>query len=109
MRKSAGARGRNYSFKASRGEIISRVGYEGALTLEVRLSGILGIPWLFNIAEGPASELDEEFSFSLSTATEELREHRDAIVIGMLRYILFGMNLADYASDSSRLEGLAGC
>ena len=91
--------------------ILSRVGYAGPLSIDVTLSGILGVPWLYSedgvgIYTGPVSELDDAFSFSLSTTTEELRERRDAIVIRMLEYILFGMNWAAYASDRRVIENL---
>jgi len=50
--------------------------------------------------------LDDEFLFALETTTEMLRQDRDGLVISMLRYILFGMNWADYASDTDQLERL---
>jgi hypothetical protein len=92
-------------------QTLSRVGYLGPLSIDLTLGGILGVPWLYSeggvgIYTGPVSELDDEFSFSLSTTTEELRERRDAIVMRMLEYILFGMNWADYASNPSVIEKL---
>jgi hypothetical protein len=77
----------------------------------VTLSGILGIPWLssndgVSIHDGPVSELDDAFSFSLSTTSQELRERPDMCVMTMLQFILFGMNWSEYASDSEMLKTL---
>ena len=92
-------------------QVISRLGYEGPLTVDVTLSGILGVQWLYSqdgmgMYQGPISELDDGFSFSLPTGTDVLQQRRDSIVRSMLQSILFGMNWADYASDAGNLEKL---
>jgi hypothetical protein len=52
-------------------QMMSSFGSERPLSIDVTLSGILGIPWLYTqgdmggIYEGPKSPLDDEFSFSL--------------------------------------------
>jgi hypothetical protein len=91
--------------------MILRFGYEGPLSIEITLSGILGVQWFYSLDRvgmypGPVSELDDEFSFSLPTTTEMLKDRRDALVRSMLQSILFGMNWADYASDLGHLEEL---
>ena len=86
-------------------QMITRWGYQGPLTVNVAINGILGIPWLysddaFGIFLRPASELDDGFSFSLPATTDLLMERRDALVADMLQQILFGMNWADRAGAS---------
>jgi hypothetical protein len=91
--------------------MIAQFGYEGPLSVEVALSGILGLPWLYSqdgagIYRGPASELDNAFSFSLPANTDSLSGQRDALVSSLLQAILFGMNWADYAGDAAQMERL---
>jgi hypothetical protein len=92
------------------GKMLSGWPYEGPLSIDVEVGGILGVPWLYvesgGLCQGPVSELDDVFSFSLPTTTDALRKQPDALVISMLQNILFGMNWAHYASDSSNLEAL---
>ena len=91
--------------------MISLFGYEGPLSIEVTLSRILGIPWLYSqdgmgIYRGPASELDDGFSFSVPSSTDSLGKGRDGVARSLLQSILFGMNWADYAGDTAHLEKL---
>ena len=93
--------------------LLPRLGYQGPISIIVSLRKIRGIPFLYvseqsfsGIDTGPVSRLDDEFSFTLETTTEELKERRDALVVSMLQFILFGMNWATYASDSVRLQRL---
>ncbi len=91
--------------------MMARFGYEGPVSVEASLSGILGVRWLHSpdgmgIYRGPASELDDAFSFSVPTTTEFLRERRDALVRDLLESILFGINGADYAIGTGHLEQL---
>jgi hypothetical protein len=98
------------AFAEHANKMLSGWSYRGPLSIEVALSGILGVPWLYKgggiPSQGPVSELDDAFSFSLSTTTEELRERSDGIVMSLLQYILFGMNWAQPASDPATLEAL---
>jgi hypothetical protein len=92
-------------------QMIAQSGYEGLLSVEVALSGILGLPWLYSqdgagIYRGPVSELDDAFSFSLLASTDSLSLHRDALVLSLLQAVLFGMNWADYAGDAPQMERL---
>jgi len=87
-------------------QVIARCGYQGPLTVNVAINGILGIPWLysddgFGIFRGPSSELDDGFSFAVPATTDTLKQQRDALVGDVLQQILFGMNLADRAGASS--------
>lgn len=92
-------------------QMTSHFGRESPLSFDVTLSGVLGVPWLYSqdiggIHEGPKSPLDDEFSFSLPTTTEELRKRPDALVMSMLQYILFAMNWSDFVNKPGRLESL---
>jgi hypothetical protein len=86
--------------------MIKHLAYEGPLTVNVAIDGILGIPWLysdngFGIFRRPASELDDGFSLSLPATTDRLIHQRDALVADVLQQSLFGMNWADMAGASS--------
>jgi len=93
-------------------QMTSRFGGESPLSFDVTLSDILGIPWFYSqgdmggIYEGPKSPLDDEFSFSLPTTSEELRKRPDALVMSMLQHILFAMNWSDYVNKPAGLESL---
>ena len=90
-------------------QMISLLGYEGPLSIDTALSGILGVPWLYSqdrtaVEKGPVSELDDAFSFCVPATTDEFKSHRDGLAITMLQYIFFGMNWADHASSLTALE-----
>ena len=92
-------------------KMISRFSYEGTLSIDMTLSGILGVPLLYTrgdnvMYKGPISELDDDFSFSLPTTSEALRKQSDGLVMSMLQYILFGMNWPEYASSADSREAL---
>jgi Schlafen, AlbA_2 len=91
-------------------QLMSGLGYAGPLSIEIALSGIRDVPWLYSennsLMTGPISELDDGFSFDLQTTSDELRDRRDGLVMNMLQYILFGMNWSEYASDPKLLEDL---
>jgi hypothetical protein len=98
-------------FLAHAKQMITGFGYDGPLTIDIALSGIIDIPWLYSednmgIFKGPVSELDDAFSFCIPTTSDGLREHRDTLAMKMLQYILFGMNWSDYASKPELLEKL---
>lgn len=84
--------------------IVSDIGYEGQLLFCVTVSDILGVPFLYPHSDG--SILDNGFSFTVETTTEELREQRDAIVKRMLQEVLFAGDLAEYARDPARLDDM---
>lgn len=83
--------------------MISSIGYEGSLLVDVRLSDINNIPWFY--PEG-CSELDTEFSFTVATTADVVRERRDEVVKQMLEDISFGANLDVYRDDSKWAESL---
>lgn len=91
-------------------KILADLSYEGPVVVEVVLTNIFGIPWVYRSSGiptlGPVSELDNAFSFSLPTTTEELRESPDALVMSLLQYTLFGINWADMASKPEILKNL---
>ncbi|HEX3745409.1 MAG TPA: ATP-binding protein [Bryobacteraceae bacterium] len=84
--------------------------YQGPLSLEVSVRCIRGVPWIYSDGgvpvEGPVSELDDDFCFSVPSTTDDLRQRPDITVINLLRRILFGMNWALPASDPAILDGL---
>ncbi len=87
-------------------QMIKRWAYQGPLTVDIAINGILGIPWLysddgFGIFRRPASELDDGFSFSLPATTDRLMQRRDALVADVLQQSMFGMNWANMAGASS--------
>ena len=90
------------------GKVILDLGYEGSLLINVKVSGIYGIQWLRPMGRavfpGPCSEMDDSFTFSLSTTSGELGQRRDALVIDMMQYILFAMNWPEYAGDPEELK-----
>jgi hypothetical protein len=91
-------------------EMLSLWPNEGPLSIDIRLSGILDIAWIYTednlMYEGPVSELDDDFSFPLPTTTAALRDQADALAMSILQYILFGMNWPDRASDPDVLGRL---
>lgn len=99
------------AFAEHANQTFSRIGYVGPLSINISLSSIRGVRWIYSedglgVYEGPMSELDDEFSFLLDTTTEGLKEQRDDLVLQALKYILFGTNWSDYAGSSDRLQEL---
>jgi hypothetical protein len=90
--------------------MLSKWTYEGPLIVNVSLSGILGVPWLYaehNVGiNGPHSALDDSFSFSILSDTSAIREHPDTLVLNVLQQVLFGMNWPEPAGSQEELKKL---
>ena len=85
-------------------EMMKRLGYHGQLMYEVRLQRILGEKWIDFVGpnpavDGPASELDDEVTFSIFTSSDELFDRTDAVARDLLRFLFFSTNWPERAQD----------
>lgn len=82
--------------------------YAGPVLIETTLASILDIQWLhgsdFGVVARPGSELDDNVSFSIETASDALRDQPDGVAAEILRYIMFSINKADLVDTRQRLE-----
>ena len=87
------------------GRLLSELGYVGPLTIEMKLDGIRGVPWIVFDGQiaytGPASQLDDTATFSIETTTDELTKARDTVAMNLLRYVFYATNLTDAVSAAS--------
>jgi hypothetical protein len=90
---------------------LNAIGYAGPIVIEVRLSSVLRVDWLYftqrtfaNRKSG--SELDENVVFSITTTTDRLREEFRQTAMDLLQYILFSVNLSRFADTPKKLEQL---
>jgi hypothetical protein len=77
------------------------------------LKSIRGVPALWYLygsaaTNGPASELDDEVSFSLETTQDMLNEDFNQVATHLLRYAFFAINLPDSVDSPQRLAELLG-
>jgi hypothetical protein len=91
--------------------MLREIAYVGPLIIEMRLESMCGVPWVYfyqGVAPrtGPASELDDEASFSIATTSETLGEKPDRIAMDLIRYVFFAMNWVDAADSDEKLEDL---
>ncbi len=88
--------------------ILLEIGYMGPLFIGVTLKSIRGVPSLWYLhgsaaMNGPASELDDEVSFSIDTSLEDLSEHSHQVATDLLRYVFFAINLPDSVDSPQKL------
>jgi hypothetical protein len=90
--------------------LLTLVGYRGPLTVEVSLASILGVPWLTAphgyLRSGPASELDDDVTFSITTSTDEMCADSSDLTRAVLRSAFYAVNLAELVDTEAKLEGL---
>jgi hypothetical protein len=96
--------GRGLTFLRHAREMMKRLGYHGQLLYEVRLQRILGEKWIDFVGpnaavDGPASELDDEVTFSIFTSSDELFDRTDAVARDLLRFLFFSTNWPEKAQD----------
>ena len=80
-------------------QIFRALGYSGSLVIEVALTSILRVPWLYGpdgLYAHEGSPLDDDITFSITTTSAALREKPDDIATDILRCILFAVNWHDW-------------
>jgi hypothetical protein len=93
-------------------EIMFRqMGYTGTLSIELRMTGIRGVPWIYSdgfsgIYTGPTSSLDDRATFELETTTYALTDTPDRVSLDLLRYVFFAVNWADLAQNAARMKDM---
>jgi hypothetical protein len=91
-------------------KVLSASFYRGPLSATIKVGGVRGVPWLYfeygTAMRGPSSELDDGFSFSVPTTTDELETRPSALVGGMLKQVLFGTNMSNWATQPDQIEAL---
>jgi hypothetical protein len=91
-------------------KMLRDLGYSGPLHIHTRLTSIRHIEWLDFPHEIPSrqkgSELDDTVEFEISSASEDLREKPNDVVMNVLRYVLFSVNAAEQAETAQKLEEL---
>jgi len=85
-------------------KILGEIGYVGPLLLDTRLESMRGVKWFYagwsnDPTTGPASELDDDITFSIVTTSETLAEKPDRIAMDILRYVFFATNWANAADN----------
>jgi hypothetical protein len=87
--------------------ILQRLGYAGALHVELVLHDVRDIPWISfpsGFAEtGPKSELDNTVAFTLETTMDDLRQRYAEFASDVLRSIFFAMNWPSIADSPEKL------
>jgi hypothetical protein len=79
--------------------MLHALGYSGPLIIEVALTSIQRVPWLYGsgrVYAQPGSPLDDDVPFSLTTTSAALREKPDDIAADVLRCVLFSVNWPDW-------------
>lgn len=93
------------------GLVLSEVGYNGPLKLDMKLEALRGAKWVyaeggFMRTAGPSSELDDDVEFSIETTTQDLQQRRDAVGMDLLRVIFFAVNWPDAVTAPDALAEL---
>ena len=79
-------------------KMLRALGYSGPLVIEVSLTSIQRVPWLYGAGPAfthPGSPLDNDISFSITTDTGALAQRPGEIAIDVLRCILFSVNWSE--------------
>lgn len=88
--------------------IFEKAGYMGALSIQINLRNVRGIPWFHFSSgyaeEGPKSLLDSDISIALETNMNRLLEKRDGFVADMLQEIFFSLNWPEVISKNDQLQ-----
>jgi hypothetical protein len=91
-------------------QMLREFSYVGPLHIEMNLESMRGIPWIYSQhdvpTQGPASELDNEVTFSIVSTSETLAQKPDRIAMDLLRYVFFAMNWLDIADTDEELAEL---
>jgi len=92
--------------------MLRALGYAGPLCVEVSLSSIRGVPWLYErsgfLSSGPGSELDDEVEFSILATSEALGKDSSAVAKDLFRYIFFSVNWPALIATANDLDNLVG-
>jgi hypothetical protein len=86
--------------------MLPKIGYSGALVVDMTLQSIGGVPWTSSGGSGPSSQLDDEASFGIETTSDVLAENPDRIAMDLLRYSFFATNWPDAVHTQQRLQNL---
>jgi hypothetical protein len=102
--------GQTLVFLSHASATLGEIGYSGPLTIEMRLEGLCGTPWLYfdvdRPAKGPSSELDDDVAFAIEATGDMLAKKRDSVAMDLLRYVFFATNWTDMADSPEKLERL---
>lgn len=101
------------AFTAHAGRMLKSLGYAGSVHVDIRLSSMLGVPWLQLLygqvpQSAGCSELDDRVAFSIETNHEQLCDKRDSVAADILRYILFAVGLHGLIEQEGNAEKLIG-
>lgn len=87
---------------------LESLGYSGPLYVEMKFQSLRGVPWIYadfgSMTTGPASLLDDEFSFSLDATLEGLKSRPDALMLDIVRNVVYATNWPDAADDYAVYE-----
>lgn len=91
-------------------KMLQLLGYSGAVAIEMALSPILKVNWLHSWAgyvQGePGSELDDEITLVVPTASDSLREKPDGVAMEVLRHLFFSVNCPNLVDTPEKLDRL---
>src|SRR6266478_5914945 len=93
------------------GRILKALGYAGPVHIDVKLTSIRGVQWLYApegswLSPKSGSELDDDVAFSLTTTTDELYDNSDDVVMQLLRLVFFSVDWPDLVDTVPSLERL---
>lgn len=98
------------AFLCHANQVLRSVGYSGPLVIEISLSSILGVNWVFAprgfVETKDGSKLDEEAAFSVETSTDALNEKQDSVAIEILQCVCFCINWSELVDSPEKLEEL---